>query len=580
MRVVGLRSSVAALNLMMLTMALSGTALAQQSSPSSSMTVPKTGSSAISQYLTGRIAQNAGAWDIASANLGAALKQDPDNPALLRRTFLLSLGEGRQQEALALARRQVTQEQGGSFVAHALLIADDLRAGRTAEAASRIAKLPADGMGPYIGPLLSSWIAVAEGDYDRAIKILDPLNAHEGFKSIRTQQLAVIEDLRGNRDAAFQYYSEAAKQGMPLRLVLLIGNFQERSGAADAARRLHRQYLDANPDSMVVEDALARMDKGGAPAPLVANAAAGLGEALFQLASALHQEGAAEMALLYGRVALHLTPEQPLARMLVGDILSNRDRDETALAEYRAVTGGAGMLWMARMRQVDVLRQLDRDDEAAALLQKMAAERPTRTDALLRLGDMHRLAKRHDQALAAYDQALARVKEAKPRDWMLHYARAMTLDAKGDWAGAEAALKKALELQPDQPSLLNYLGYSYIDRGVNLDQGKAMIEKAVAQRPHDGFFTDSLGWALFKLGNVEQAVELLEKALDLEPGDPSINDHLGDAYWAVGRRDEARFQWSRAAMQAEKDDGLRRSAEAKLKNGMITTVKAEGTPAP
>lgn len=577
MRVLGLRSPVAAMNLVMLALTFTGAASAQQSTPSPSAKVQKTGSSPIAQYLTGRIAQNAGAWDVASANLGAALKQDPENPALLRRTFLLSLGEGRQQEALTLARRQAATEQGGSFVAHAMLVADDLRAGRTADAAARIAKLPADGMAPYIGPLLSSWIAVAEGDYDRAIKILDPLNAHEGFKSIRTQQLALIEDLRGNRDVAFQYYSDAAKQGMPLRLVLLIGNFQERSGATDAARRLYRQYLDANPDNMVVEDALVRMDKGGVPAPLVGNAAAGLGEAMFQLASALHQEGAAEMALLYDRVALHLTPEQPLARLLVGDILSNRDRDETALAEFRAVTGGAGILWMARMRQVDVLKQLDRDDEAAALLQKMAAERPTRTDALLRLGDMHRLAKRQDQALAAYDQALARVKDEQPRDWMLHYARAMSLDAKGDWSGAEAALKKALTLQPDQPSLLNYLGYSYIDRGVNLEQGTAMIEKAVAQRPHDGFFTDSLGWAMFKLGKVEKAVELLEKALELEPGDPSINDHLGDAYWAVGRRDEARFQWSRAATQAEKDDGLRRAAEAKLKNGMVTTVKAEGT---
>lgn len=525
----------------------------------------------------GRIAQNAGAWDVASANLGAALKQDPDNASLLRRTFLLALGEGKEEDALALARRQVGKDQGGSFVAHALLVADDLRGGRTAQAAARIANLPTDGMSPYIGPLLSSWIAVAGKDYDRAVTLLDPLATHEGFKAIRTQQLALIEDMRGNRDAAFQHYADAAKLGMPLRLTLLIGNFQERSGAADAARKLYRSFLEANPDSMAVEDALARLEKGGIPAPLVGNAGAGLGEALFELASALHQEQAAEMALLYGRLALRLDPGQPLARMLVGDILMTRDRDETALTEFRAMAGGPGMLWMARLRQVDVLRQLDRDEEATAILQKMAVERPSRTDALLRLGDMHRIAKRFDAALAAYDQALARVKEPRPRDWMLHYARAMTLDAKGDWPAAEMALKTALELQPDQPSLLNYLGYSYVDRGQRLEEGKAMIEKALAQRPRDGFFTDSLGWALFKLGKTEQAVEILEKALELEPGDPSINDHLGDAYWAVGRRDEARFQWSRAAHQADKDEGLRRSAQAKLKNGGMTTVRAENT---
>lgn len=571
MGALGFRSSVAALSTIMLTLAVTGVASAQQTPPA-----PSGNSSAIARYLMGRIAQNAGAWDVASDNLGAVLKQDPGNAALLRRTFLLSLGEGKDEEALTLARRQMSGEAGGSsFVAHALLIADDLRAGRTKEAAARVAALPTDGMSPYIGPLLSSWIAVGEKDFDRAVTLLDPLSTHEGFKSIRTQQLALIEDMRGNRDAAFQHYADAAKLGMPLRLTLLIGNFQERSGAADAARKLYRQYLDANPDSTVMEDALSRLDKGGAPDPLVGNAAAGLGEALFELSSALHQEGAAEMALLYGRVSLHLDPGQPLAHMLVGDILMTRDRDNTALTEFRTVAGGPGMLWMARLRQVDVLRQLDRDSEAVTLLQKMAAERPDRTDALLRLGDMHRIAKRPDEALFAYDQALARIKEPRARDWMLHYARAMTLDAKGDWPGTEAGLKKALELQPDQPSVLNYLGYSWIDRGQRLDEGKAMIEKALSLRPHDGFFTDSLGWALFKLGKPEQAVEMLEKALELEPGDPSINDHLGDAYWAVGRKGEARFQWSRAAHQAGKDDGLRRSAEAKLKNGMMATVKAD-----
>lgn len=564
------RSSMLALNVVLL--ALTGTAAAQQS-PSQ-----QDNSSAIARYLTGRIAQNAGAWDVAGTNLGAALKQDPNNPALLRRTFLLTLGEGREQEALALARRQVEAELGGSFVAQALLVADDLRTGRTKEAATRVANLPPDGMAPYIGPLLSAWIAVAEGNFDRAVKTLDPLIAHEGFKAIRTEQLAIIADLRGDKEAAFQGYSEAAKLGMPLRMALLIGNFQERAAAPDAARRLYHQYLDANPDSTLMEDTLARMDKGTPPAPLVGNAAAGLSEALFELASALHQEGAAEMALLYGRVALHLDPDQPLARILVGDILATRNRGDTALAEYRAMTGSPGVLWMARLRQVDLLRQLHRDDEAMALLQKMAAERPARTDALVRLGDIHRLAKRNDQALAAYDQALARVKTPSPRDWVLHYARALTLDAKGDWPGAQVALKKALELQPENASLLNYLGYSYIDRGINLDQGKAMIERAVAQRPQDGFFTDSLGWALFKLGKVDEAVEQLEKALEMEPGDPSINDHLGDAYWAAGRRDEARFQWARAVHQADEDEALRRSAEAKLKNGLTAAVKAEGTP--
>lgn len=566
------RSSLTAWNAVLLSLALAGPSLAQ-SNPGPVKTVPE---SAVARYLTGRIAQNAGAWDVATANLGAALRQDPDNPALMRRTFLLSLGEGRQEEALTLARRMTQSEQGGSFVAHALLVADALRAGRLAEATERVGKLPADGMAPYIGPLLQAWIAVAQGDSDKAVKALDPLSAHDGFQAIRTQQLAMIEDLRGNRDAAFRHFAEAANQGTPLRLTLLIGNFQERAGAKDAARKLYTSFLSANPGNMPVEEALARLDRPGPTPRLVDNAAAGLAEALFSLASALHHEGALEMALLYGRVSLLLNSNQPLARILVGDILSARDRDETALTEYRTigVTASPAMQWMARLRQVEVLRELKHGEEATALLEKMAAERPERTDALLRLGDMHRIAKHNDAALAAYDKALARVKSPGPGDWALHYARAMALDAKGDWPGAEAGLKQALALQPDQPSVLNYLGYSYIDRGIRMEEGKALIEKALAARPHDGFITDSLGWAQFKLGKMEAAVDLLEKALELEPSDPSINDHLGDAYWAVGRRDEARFQWTRAAQQAD-NEGLRKSAQAKLKNG-LETVKAEG----
>lgn len=568
------RSSLTAWNAVLLSLALAGPSLAQ-SNPGPVKTVPE---SAVARYLTGRIAQNAGAWDVATANLGAALRQDPDNPALMRRTFLLSLGEGRQEEALTLARRMTQSEQGGSFVAHALLVADALRAGRLAEATERVGKLPADGMAPYIGPLLQAWIAVAQGDSDKAVKALDPLSAHDGFQAIRTQQLAMIEDLRGNRDAAFRHFAEAGNQGTPLRLTLLIGNFQERAGAKDAARKLYTSFLSANPGNMPVEEALARLDRPGPTPRLVDNAAAGLAEALFSLASALHHEGALEMALLYGRVSLLLNSNQPLARILVGDILSARDRDETALTEYRTigVTASPAMQWMARLRQVEVLRELKRGEEATALLEKMAAERPERTDALLRLGDMHRIAKHNDAALAAYDKALARVKSPGPGDWALHYARAMALDAKGDWPGAEAGLKQALALQPDQPSVLNYLGYSYIDRGIRMEEGKALIEKALAARPHDGFITDSLGWAQFKLGKMEAAVDLLEKALELEPSDPSINDHLGDAYWAVGRRDEARFQWTRAAQQAD-NEGLRKSAQAKLKNG-LETVKAEENP--
>lgn len=572
-----MRSRQATLNGVLLALALAASPALAQSQHDGSPA-----GSAVARYLAGRIAQNAGDWDLASANLAVALRQDPENASLLRRTFLLSLGEGKQAESVALGRRLAETGQG-SFVAHALLVADALRNGRLDEAQAHMDRLPADGMAPYISPLLSAWVAVEGKRFDDAVTALEPLATHQGFDGIRTLQLALIEDIRGDKEAAFRHYTAAAKHGGALRVTLLIGNFQERAGAVQAARTLYRSYLAANPGSMMVEEALARLEeKPGraitAPPRLVANARQGLGEALFGLAAALQQEGALEMALLYGRVALHLDSGQPLARLLVGDLLNSRNRGETALEEYQAVRAGQGAAahWMARMRQVEVLTKLDRSAEAVALLDRLAAERPDRTDALLRLGDIHRIAKRGDAALAAYDRALARVKTPGPAHWPLVYARAMVLDAQGDWPAAEKGLRQALELHPDQPGVLNYLGYSYIDREERLEEGKALIEKALGLRPQDGFITDSLGWALFRMGRLEEAVELLEKAVELEPGDPEINDHLGDAYWAVGRLDEARFQWTRAAHQTD-SDGLRRAAQSKLRNGLVNTVKADNT---
>lgn len=557
-------------------LAMVGSTAAQTLAPSAAVSGAKqTTDDAVARYLSGRVAQNAGEWDVATANLAAALKQDPTNPALLRRTFLLSLGEGRQTEAVGLARRLVATDHT-SFVAHALLVADDMRAGRVDAAAERVAKLPADGMAPYIGPLFASWIAVAKGDHTKAISALDPLASHDGFKTIRTQQLALIEDQKGNREEAFKHYVEAAKGGTPLRLTLLIGNFQERAGSKDAARKLYQGYLSANPGSAPVEEALASLDRGAVPAPLVASPAQGMAEALFELASALHQEGALEMALLYGRVALHLDRDQPLIRLLLGDILDARGREETALAEYRAVGNSAGMQWLARLREVEVLRQMGQHDDAVALLTRMAAEKPTHVDALLRLGDLHRVAKRYKPALAAYDQALARRPVPAPEDWVLVYARAMVLDSLGNWDAAEQGLKQALALAPGQPGLLNYLGYSYIDRGISMEEGARLIERAMTLRPNDGFFTDSLGWARYKMGDIKAAVDLLEQAVQLEPADPAINDHLGDAYWSAGRQDEARFQWTRAARHAE-DEVLRKAAEAKLKDGLTSGIVARNS---
>ena len=221
---------------------------------------------------------------------------------------------------------------------------------------------------------------------------------------------------------------------------------------------------------------------------------------------------------------------------------------------------------------------MGRGEEAASLLDAMAAERPDRSDALVELGDVHRGAERYEQAIAAYGDALTRIGTPQARHWVILYARAMTYDKLKRWEEAERDLLRANELSPDQPLLLNYLGYSWIDRGVNLERGKAMIQRAVELKPTDGYIIDSLGWALYRMGDFPGAVTNLERAVELKPLDPTINDHLGDAYWQVGREAEARFQWRRALLHAE-DGELAAAVNGKLENGLPRSRTAATQPA-
>lgn len=519
----------------------------------------------IANYLAGRIAQNAGDWAAAADRLRLAQSADPENEALRRRTFLLSLGDGDYKEAVRLARAM--GDDGPSYIAGLLVIADEMKRGKPDEAAARLTALPSDGLSRFINPLLMAWLDVAKGDKEAAIAKLKAEKVGDGFAVMQQLQIALIEDMSGDRETAAVHYVAAGEMGMPLRLTLLVGNFHERGGDIDKARKVYTAFQKNNPGTQAVDEALARLATKTKPAPLIGNAEQGLAEALYELAAALQQEKAVEMGLLYARLSTYLDPQQPLARLTLGDLLAARDQHEAALREYAAVEAPQGLRWAAKLRMAETLRQTGRIAEAAKLLDAMAAEQPARTDALMQLGDLYRMDRQPAKALAAYDRAVARIKEPAAGDWALFYARGIAQDTGGDWPAAEASMKQALSLNPTHPSVLNYLGYSYVDRDIDIEAGRALIEQALAQRPKDGFIIDSLAWAKFKQGDYHGAAELLEQAIELEPLDPSISDHLGDVYWALGRKQEARFQWVRAARQAD-DEGLRKSAQIKLKDGL------------
>jgi tetratricopeptide (TPR) repeat protein len=416
--------------------------------------------------------------------------------------------------------------------------------------------MPGQGLGTFLAPLVKAWTLAGVGRTDEAIAALAPLKGITGLAVLYDLHVGLIHDLAGRTDAAVASLQSAAGASgeSALRIVEVLGSLYERSGRTNEARDLYRKYVSENPDSIMLEPALKRVETGGKAPRIVADARQGLAEALLNLGGTFSGENTAEVALVCGRLAIYLRPDLDLARMLVASILESQGGEREANKLYEEVPQRSPIRWLARLRHAANLDTIGETDAAIAELREMAGENTGRIDALVNLGDLLRGHKRFAESVDAYDQAFARLGQIGSRHWSLLYSRGISLERANQWPRAEADLEKALELNPDEPYVLNYLGYSWADKGVHLDKARKMIERAVALRPTDGYIVDSLGWLFYRIGRYKDAVTNLERAVELKPQDPVINDHLGDAYWRVGRTKEARYQWQRAlALDPEPD---------------------------
>ncbi|MEE8350705.1 MAG: tetratricopeptide repeat protein [Rhodospirillales bacterium] len=540
--------------------------------PWTSAQAEKAGKTLSGNYLAGRFAQSRSDYSRAADFLGAALKKAPAVPELLRRTFILMAIEGRIKEASGLAP-ELLKTNPQEAVANLLLMVDDLKRGRFEAVEKRIQGMPATGLNLIVGPVLHAWSLVGRKQNDDALKLLTGGKKSAATEALNQMHAALINELLGNTEAAEKHYLELSnnQSGLSLRIVQLLGALYERTGKTEKAKALYDRYLKEQPGTQLLDVALARLkkDKG---APLrVFSVTDGAAEALFGIASSLRQQNARETALVLSRLALHLKPNFPVMQILLADILESDERLEAALTIYSAISKKSAFSWSARLRIGSLLNRLKRKDEAVKKLETMARDRPSEAGPLINLGDILRGHERFGDAVKAYDQAFDRIGQLEKRHWSLLYARGIALERSGQWPRAEADFLRALEFKPDQPYVLNYLGYSWIEKGLQIERAQEMILKAVKQRPNDGFILDSLGWGHYRLGNYGPAVEYLERAVELRAQDPILNDHLGDAYWRVGRHREARFQWKRALSFKPKDDLIAIIRE-KLKSGLATDI--------
>ena len=527
-------------------------------------------------YLAGRHAQETRDYAAAASWFEDALKTDPESPELISRTFLMEASEGRFDQARPLALKELTFDSTDA-VAELVLLIDRIKAGDKAGALARAEALPAEGVHRFLGPLALAWTRMAVGDLAGADAALRQLDKFNGFAPLEYYQFGLLYDFAGQPDRAEENFKKTLEVAGQLnwRLTDAMANFYERHGRADEADALYQRFIKDNAGSELAESVLARKP-AEPPLPLIDSAKEGLAEALFDLASVVNQPETTDLALLYARCALQLRPHLPLAQLLLSDVLSAQNKPAESLVVLDEIPPSSPYSWSARLRVSANLEMLDRTEEAIAQLEEMSAEAPARAGAEMQLGDLLRGKKRFSEAVKAYDEAIRRLQAAgMPERWSLYYSRGIALERSGQWKLSEADLLHALELKPEQPLVLNYLGYSWIDKGENLQRGLKMIEKAVELRPEDGYIVDSLGWAHYRLGDYSSAVEYLEKAIELVPEDPTINDHLGDAYWQSGRSSEARFQWRRALQFGPEADEIK-PIEAKLDRGLVSPARAGG----
>jgi len=526
-------------------------------------------------YLASRVAGNSSDYRAAAQWYARALLADPRNPVLLEGLILSQVSLGEFAGAADAARQLVETGQSSPAASIALLVAD-------AEAQDFPAILDAGArrsVGALLDGLVAAWAEVGTGKMSEALARFDEIAASPGLEAFGLYHKALALASVGDMESADEIMSGRAAGPLVMMRRGVIAHIQilsQLERPADALA-LVDQAFGAEPDPR--SDALrARLTAGGPlPFDMVTGSAQGIGEVFFTLATALNGEADDSYTLLYSRVAAHLNPGNTDARLLSAGLLEQQRQPELAGEVYAQIAPDAPDFHIAEIGRADTLMALDRQDEAIAVLETLTQSHGGLIVVQTALGDALRRMERYDEAIVAYDAAVGLLPALTERHWSLFFARGNSNERAGNWDAAEADLRQALALNPDQPQVLNYLGYSFVDKGENLEEALGMIERAVAARPDAGYIIDSLAWAFYRLGRYDEALAPMERASVLEPVDPVVTDHLGDVYWAVGRRLEAQFQWRRAlSFEPKETDAIR--IRRKLEVGLDAVLAEEGAP--
>lgn len=432
--------------------------------------------------------------------------------------------------------------------------------------------------GQLTNGLFRAWALVGQGQMSEATKAFDAvgkMNGLQGFAGYhKALALALVGDFEG-AEALFAGDLADVLNGTRRGVLAHVQILSRLERNADAIALIDGSFgATLDPELAALRQQL----EAGETLPFnsVTSASDGAAEVFYSVAQALNTDAPSAFALLQARLAQWLRPSHVEAVLLVAAILEAQEQYDLAIAAYTQVAPDNPAFHAAEMGRAEAMVAAGRNDAAIEVLEKLTRTHPDVPGAWIALGDNLRREDRFKEAVGAYDKALALRGVAQNADWFLYYSRGIAEERAGQWDKAEKDFREALRLNPDQPSVLNYLGYTYVEKRQNLDEALGMIEKAVAERPDEGYIIDSLAWALYRLGRYSEAAVQMERAVELLPADALLNDHLGDVYWAVGREREAKFQWRRALNFGPAPDLSLDRVRRKLEVGLDVVLKEEG----
>jgi tetratricopeptide (TPR) repeat protein len=532
-------------------------------------------------YLAGRYAANERDANSAASFFDKALKFDPDNPELLERAIMSEVAQG-DLDGAAKHAEELIQKLPTARIPRLVIGVRAMRDGGYAKAREEFEKVSGNAAAEIAARLGLAYAQFSEGNFAGASETIGKMSAADGVRAFAQYHLAVIEDLSGRPKEALAHFEESNRlsDGESLRILQAYATHLARNGEPAKAKALYRKHLEKQPSNPIVKMALARLDAGEVPQRVIASAKQGLAETFYGLASSLSDERSVEIPVFYLQLALALEPRHELSLSLLADRLETAERWDDAIETYRRIPSSSPLYLNARLQIAQDLQKLKKPDEALAILNETLKGNADDMEVHASIGDVMRSKERYPDAADAYSKAIALIAKPEERHWTLFYTRGISYERSKRWADAERDLKLALQLKPEQPLVMNYLAYTWVEQGVNMEAALKMLKRAVELRPEDGFIIDSLGWAYYRMGDYQTAIGYLEQAILLEPGEATINDHLGDAYWRIGRKLEAKYQWQHAlTLKPEKADEpkIRQKIEAGLTDLPRAPAQA-GTP--